>query len=323
VGSVGHTSNWRILCNFLGLDGDATVEEAVYRPVDGEVIHACGDLPHEQSIACWLIRPDYHIPDDLLAQFRERTFPYWFQGTHEWPGKGFRRSDGKMILNVEGDAVTEGGTGVARCYQEENFSVGSMKQSYTMANHPCQVVYRLTEGDGQLGTTRSLSTIFLTSALPESTVNPVGEQVAPNILPNQGLFHLQQDRNVVRGTVQPYPWAPHRTAGGCDELSLNLFISRHVPVDRPVEKATLNGDLYTGEPLEREIATATFEIVDGMARITCRITVKNEIRFLLAPHGGFFRCAAILYQGEPRMFTPEELAAYGLEFELGVYRRTV
>jgi hypothetical protein len=319
VGSVGHTSNWRILCNFLGLDGGATVEEAVYRPLDGEVIHACGDLPHQQSITCWLIRPDYHIPDDLLAEFHGRTFPYWFQGMHEWPGKGFRRSDGKLILNVEGDALTDGGTGVARCYQEENFSVGSMEQSYTMANHPCQVVYRLTEGDGPLGSTRSLSTVFLTSSLPETTENRVGKQVAPNILPNLGLFRLQQDRNIVRGTVQPCDWAPHRNVGGCDELSLNLFISEHLPVDRPVETAVLNGGRYEGKPLEQESTTAMFEIEDGMARIVCTIHAKIETRFLIARHGGFLRCAAILYQGEAQMFTPEELAGYGVEFEISVF----
>ena len=327
VDSVGHASCWKILCAFLGLDGDTTVEQLLYPSQRGQVIHHDGDIPFQQCETCWHILGEYHIPDDILEEFNTRAFPYSYQGSYEWPGYGFKTSDGRVILNVEGDFCTPGGKGLAKCYQTENFSIGSMSESYFGHNHACQVVYRLVEDDRPLGSTRSVTVNMFTQAQPEYVTNELGDKVPPVLLPNNGRFLTKQEKNTVNGTVQLYHWAIHyfkqdllQKEIGCDEISFNLLVSEHLPPDIPVEQVSLNGELFSGKPLKTKGKEAKFLIEDGKVRITCYVKVDNA-EFRVYRHGGFLRCAAFLYEGQAKMFTPEQLEQFAVEFSLTVENR--
>lgn len=327
VDSVGHGANWKILCAFLGIDGDTTVEQLLYPPQQGQVIHHDGDIPFQQCETCWHVLGEYHIPDDILEEFNTRAFPYSYQGSYEWSGFGFKTSDGRIILNVEGDYCTPGGKGIAGCYQTKKFSIGSMSESNTTHNHPCQIVYRLGEATGLPGTTRSVTTNMLTNAPSEFVTNELGDRIPPVMFANNGRFEITQDANTVSGTVQPYHWSAHyfnasigQKQPGCDEISFNMFVSKHLHLERPVEKATLNGEVFTGQMLSADGDRAEFIIEDAAVKISCRLKA-SDAKLRLFHHGGFLRCSAVLYEGPPKMFTPEQLEKFTVEFSITVENR--
>ena len=320
--TVGHASNWRVISAFVGLDGATTVEDLLYRPVPGQVILPTLDHAHVQCMACWLMRPDFHIPADVLAAWSERTNPYSFEADYEWPGTGFRRSDGKVVLNVEGDYRTPGGRGTAWCYQEEGFALGSMSETHTAQNHACRVVYRHHEGDEPLGTCRAATLTYLVYPPPDFLTGPTGERAFPNLVPNDGKFLLAQDGRTVTGTVTPHHWffyQPPPDEPG--ELSLNLMCSEHLPLDTPLESVRLNGEPFVDEPLEQEGDEGSFEIIDGAVAIRLRMGCAAVSRFRVERICGFVRCAAIPYAGSLPRLEPDQLAVYAMRFELSVEPR--
>ncbi len=326
IDSVGHGSNWKVLCAFLGIDANVSVQKLLYPPQHGQIIHHDGDVPYQQAEVCWYVLPEYHIPRDLLEAFNTRAFPYSYQGAYEWYGHGFKTSDGRIILNVEGDFCNSGGKGFATCYQTDNFSIGSMSESYTGHNHPCQIVYRLAEITGLPGTTRSVTTNMLTQSFPEFISNELGDKVPPVVFMNNGQFKTTQDANRVSGIVHPHHWAALTTnighkQPGCDEISFNMFISEHLPLDRSVEKATLNGEVFAEKMISADGDQAEFVIEDATVKISCRLKVPDA-KFRLFHHGGFLRCSAILYEGSPRTFTPEELEKFTVEFSITAENRS-
>ena len=315
VDSVGHGSNWKSLCAFTGIDED-NIENLLYSPVRGQVI--TGEMTFRQSVLCWLIRPDYQVPQDLLAEFESRTFPYSFQGSFEWAGKGFKDSKGNVVINVDGDYKTAGGKAFARCYQDTYFSIGSMSETHTSMNHPCQIVYQLNDKTVGIGDTRSITAVMLTNSLTEETTESTGAIVPGAAFDNNGLFRTEQKDNYVKGSVEPYHWAPlYRNANGCDEISFNVFISEHLPMGRPVENITLNRQSL----LELESKHAEFIIVDGRVKVTCKLQTLEKSKFQISRHGGFLRCSAILYKGDKRFLTTKELAYFKTEFEITVEHR--
>ena len=96
----------------------------------------------------------------------------------------------------------------------------------------------------------------------------------------------------------------------------------HLPVDTPVESAALNGQEFAKTPLTIEADAATFVLEDGLARVTCRVQAPRPIVFRLCRQCGFLRFAAVLYEGELRGFTPEELAEFRVGFEVVVEARS-
>ena len=322
VDSIGHASNWRVLCSFLGIDSGPGVEKLIYTPQSGQVI--TGELAFRQSLFCWLIRTEYRVPQDLLATFGGRSFPYEFEGSIEWPGKGYQRQDGTVVINVDGDYLTPGGIGRARCYQDEDFSISSMSETNGAMNHACQVVYRLCDGREPLGITRSITTAMLTARLAGGAdgTDAADDPVPWTMFPNTGRFRTEQTGPCVRGAVEPHHWAPLYGSGeGCDEISFNLFVSEHLPVDTPVESVTLNGRAFEGPRLDVDGDTGTFEIVDGRVRVECRVRAAKCVRFRVRRQRGFLRCAAVLYEGPEKKFGPDELARFKIEFETTVRSR--
>jgi len=282
VDTVGHASGFKVLCAFLGLDGDTTVADLIYPPQEGQVIHDHGaDPTHQQAFAVWLARGDYHIPAETLDAFRERTFPYTFQGTHEWPGKGYRRPDGSLILNVDGEDSTPSGTGTACCYQEETFALGSMAETYTPANHACHAVYCLDDPPlPPLGGTRTATVVMFHEPVLDDNVLPVH-------LPNVGHFLTTQENARVSGTVKSHPWVFENDA---PQVSANLLISEHLPLDTPVRRAQLNDIAFADSPIETIGRSARFVIDDGSVRITWAVQTECEAVFGVLRQAGFLRC---------------------------------
>ncbi len=274
VDTVGHASGFKVLCAFLGLDGDTTVPDLIYPPREGQIIHdQSGDPTHQQAFAVWLARGDYHIPPETLDAFQNRVFPYHFQGTHECSGTGYRRPDGKLILNVEGEDSAPSGQGVARCYQEATFAVGSMAETYTPANHPCHVVYRLQDSPRPpLGGTRSATVLLFTQPVLSDSTPPVH-------LRNNGHFLTTQENARISGSVKPHPWALEDTA---PQISLNLLISEHLPLDTPVEHVEL-----VDTP-----SAATFTIRDRGVRLVWTIQTPHKAVFRVRRVAGFLSCEA-------------------------------
>jgi len=314
---VGHASGWKKVCCFVGIDQDVSVPELVYPPQEGQVLHHRGSLAFQHCLTCWLVRPDYHVPADLYAAFRARTFPYTYEGTYEYGGRGFKRSDGKVLLSVQGDYTGPDGTGSARCYQDADVCVGSMSDTYTPENRGCHVVYRLDDGACGLGRTRSATLVMLTSVWPEYVEDPDGGRGHPSTLHNNGAFRLTQDGHVVRGTVEPYHWAPH-LSDGCDEISLNLLVSEHLPLDRPVQRVCLNGEEFAGGQIVRQTDAGAFVIEDGTVRIVYEVATQQPFQFSIDRYGGFLRCRVLFYEGPTRMFTPDDLNPFSAELSLAV-----
>jgi len=320
VDSIGHSSNWRLLCSFLGIDNGPTVEELIYTPQRGQVI--TGELAFRQSLLCWLIRAEYRVPQDLLDAFGGRSFPYEFEGGYEWAGQGFQRPDGTVVTNVDGDYLTPGGVGRARCYQDEDFSISSMSETNKPMNHPCQVVYRLRDGQAPLGSTRSITTVMLTGRLDDGEAHAADDPVPWIVFANNGRFRTEQTGPSVKGTVEPHHWSPlYGPRKGCGEISFNLFVSEHLPVAMPVEKVTVNGRVFEGVPVDVGGEMGTFEIVDGRARVEARVRAAQPVRFRVWRQCGFLRCAVVLYEGPPKMFGKDDLARFKIDFEITVRGR--
>jgi hypothetical protein len=155
--TVAHGSLLTMVRTFLGIDGERRVEDLIYPPVAGQVVLPGGDVPHNQCICCWLIRPEYHVPADVLKNFREREFPYTLHASYLWSGQGYQRPDGSVVRNVEGDWRTSGGQGLATCYQDETFSIGSSSESQAAQGHSCEVAYSLVDAVPGLGAVRTAS----------------------------------------------------------------------------------------------------------------------------------------------------------------------
>lgn len=320
--TVGHASNWRVVSTFLGLGGSDTVEDLLYRPVPGQVILPNLDHGHVQCMACWLLRPDYHPPADVLAAWSERTFPYAYEADFAWSGTGFKRSDGKVVLNVEGDYRTPGGQGTARCFQAESFALGSMSETHTAQNHACRVVYRHHDGDERLGTCRAATLTYLAHPPPDFIPGPGGERAYPNLVPNDGRFFQSQEKATVTGRVMPHHWFFYQPSpDDPGELSLSLMCSEHLPVDTPLESVRVNGERFDTEPLELESADGVFEIADGAIEIHLRVRCPVAARFRVERVCGFVRCAAILYTGALPALERDQLDRYAVEFELRVTPR--
>ncbi|MFA5865521.1 MAG: hypothetical protein WC975_12650 [Phycisphaerae bacterium] len=322
VDSVGHATNWKILCCLLGLDGPTSVRELLYPPQEGQVIHAVGDLAFQQACAGWLIRADYHISDKIRSDFVNRKFPYNYQADYEWPGIGFLRPDGKVIMNVEGNVNPEG-QGMARCYQTERFSIGSMSRTFAFQNHPCQIVYRVKENNNSLGSTRSIAAVMLNSRQPEFVQNPIGQRVVPNLLPNGGEFRTEQAGSKVVGSVQPHFWSIHFSEQGLDEISFNFFITEHLPLHVTVEKISLNGQVFKDSCIEGITENGIFIIEDGSVSVTCSIQTPVPVPFRVFRHGGFVRCMVVFYEGSLRKFTREDLSSFQAGFTVEVKDRNI
>ena len=321
VDLVGHASGWKLLCAFLGLDGDTSVADLLYPPLPGQIIH-CGDISFQRCIACWSIQADYHLPEDALAEFNRREYPYSFSGDYEVPGQGFKRSNGKVILNVEGDFVQPDGEGTASCYQSRAFSVGTMTEPVYRQYQPCQIIYKLKDTTLPLGGTRSITTTMFTRDPFGSGADVAGNDDLAPFIPNNGKFEISRDGPEIEGSVRPAHWSPYCDSGeGCDEISLNFLISEHLPLNTPVEMISLDGRPYDGGTLKTRSNEAVLVLMDGAVEVTWTITSREECEFSIVRQRGFLRCAATLYQGDPVMFTPEELDRMRLAFSIRIEER--
>ena len=317
--TLGHASHWKVLCAFLGLDGPATVEDLLYRPVPGQAVLPENDSAHVQCIACWLMRPDFHPPEDVLSDWAERAFPYDYSADYQWPGMGFLRSDGEAVLNVEGDWRTPGGSGTAWCHQEEGFALGSMSETHTAQNHACRVVYRHHEGDESVGTSRAATLTYLVHPPPDFVTSELGERTLPNLVPNDGKFIQEQDGCRVSGAVTPLHWFFYRPSPDePGEISLSLMCSEHLPVDSPIESVQLNGEDFDGTLLETEGEEGLFVVCDGGLEMRLRIRCPAVSRFIIERVCGFLRCAAVLYTGILPDLERDQLERFKMEFELEV-----
>jgi len=317
--TVGHASNWKILCCFLGIDSDPAVVDLVYAPKAGQVVIPDGDIAGVQSFVSWLTRPDYHVPDDIQLAFEERRFPYTYRGTYQWPGMGFQRANGKVFLNVEGDWRTPGGRGVAQCYQDERFSIGSMTQTYTPQNHACQVIYRLSENENGLGATRTATLAMTVEQPKDGMTDRCGKT---HMVSNYGCFQTKQKYNVVSGSAVPHHWAMQSMQTGGDiEIGFNLLVSEHLPAEALVESVCLNDQCFPDEPLTVQDRHGQFQIEDGGVSITCSFACEDPMRIRITRSDGFLRCAVVLYEGPVRTFTPDELACLCVNFTLSVQCR--
>ena len=321
VDMVGHASSWKLLCGFLGLDGDTSVADLLYPPVPGQIIH-CGDLSFQRCMACWSIRADYHPPEDALTEFNRRKFPYRFSGSYETAGQGFKRSDGKVFTNVEGDFLQQDARGIASCYQSEVFSVGTMTEPVYRQCQPCQIIYRLNDTALPLGGTRSITAAMFTQDPFGSGTDGVGEDALPHFIPNNGRFEISQNGPEIEGSAKPEHWAPYcDSAAGCDEISLNFLISEHLPLNTPVEMISLDGRPHDGGTLKTRSKEATIVLMDGAVNVTWAITSREASEFCISRQRGFLRCAVIMYRGEAVMFTPEELDRMRLTFSIRIEER--
>ena len=319
VDMVGHASSWKLLCGFLGLDGDVSVAELLYPPAPGQIIH-CGDLAFQRCMACWSIRADYHPPEDALTEFNRREYPYTYSGSYEVHGQGFKRSNGKVVLNVEGDFMQQDGRGVASCYQSEVFSVGTMTEP--VYRQSCQIIYQLSDTTRPLGGTRSITTAMFTRDPFGGGNDVVGDDELPHFLPNNGRFEISHNGPEIEGSVKPEHWAPYcDSAAGCDEISLNFLISEHLPLNTPVEMICLDSRPYDGGTLRTRAKEATFVLIDGAVKVTWAVTSCEDTEFCVLRQKGFLRCAAIMHRGDPVMFTPDELDRMRLTFSIRVEER--
>ncbi len=276
VDHIGHANNWRILCAMLGLDQTHSVLDLLYPPMPGQVSH--GDLVSEQAIACWLASPDYHPPQDWRKKLNQRQYPFEHTASYEWPGYGFKRADGTLVSNVEGDDCVSSGTGVATVYQNQQFALGSMSQSYSTQNVPCHAAYHIDEHTTALGATRS--------AYPTLTrLNADGITHS-----DCGAFTTAQNGETVSGTAKPWHWL--HTQGVAYQF--NLVISEHLPVSRPVERI-----LFDAAPVEigRTLSVAQsgqFHIIDGCCELFFDIHTPEPVEFIATRHDGLLMCSAVV-----------------------------
>ena len=154
------------------------------------------------------------------------------------------------------------------------------------------------------------------------TTSELGETVFPNYFPNDGKFMLQQDRNVVSGTVRPHHWFFHDPNPDEESaISVDLYCSEHLPLDTPLESVKLNGKEFTGEVLSEEREDGEFEVLDGNVEIRCAFHCNGTSRFLIERRCGFVRCGVILYQGTLPKLPRDEVERFKVEFEMSVRGR--
>jgi len=283
VDRICHASNWKVLAAVLGFT-QTCATQLLYPPAQGQVIHG-GDLVAQQTIACWLAAPDYHIPSDLLCAHQSRAFPFEQSATYEWTGMGYQRSDGRVVLNVEGDYTGAGGRGTVHTWQSRDAALGTMSDSYSTQNVPCHLIYRVDEGDA-LGATRAACLVM--TQTPEKDRNASPKQ-------NCGEFRIRQIGASAAGSVRPYPWIV--SSSPVDErfeYRLELQISEHLPLGRPVQRVYFNGEPISAETEPPSAAQGQFRIDDGPIRLELSISGTVSVRFHIVRRNGLLVCGAIL-----------------------------
>lgn len=284
VDRIAHASNAKVLAGMVGLS-QLGVEQLLYPPCTGQVIHG-GDLVAQQAIACWLAAPDYEIPSDLLVAYHTRTFPFEQTATYRWSGMGYRRSDGRLVLNVEGDYTGPGGQGVAHVWQDRDIAVGSISENYSSQNVPCHIIYKVDDARSGLGTTRAAQLIMRRWQAGQADLSQS----------NFGAFQLQQRGSVVIGSARPFAWLA-RSAHISEPLQyrLSLQVSEHLPVGRGVQSVCFNNEPVTiGRELPRS-PRGCYRIEDGTARLTWNVRCgSSAMDFKVIRANGVLACEVTL-----------------------------
>jgi hypothetical protein len=290
VDRIAHASNWKVMTAFLGLS-EVGVEQLLYPPAQGQVIHG-GDLVAQQTIACWLAAPDYHVPSDLLAAHWSRAFPFEQTTTYEWTGMGYQRSDGRVALNVEGDYTGAGGHGTTHTWQSRDAALGTMSNSYSTQNVPCHLIYRVDAGDAP-GATRAACLVL--TQTPENDRAAAPKQ-------NYGEFRIRQNGSTATGSVRPYPWIVSSSpAGERYEYRLELQIAEHLPLGRSVERVYFNGAPISAEIVLPRVAQGQLRIEDGPIRITLTIGGAVPVRFHVVRKNEMLVCGATLEDNDTNL----------------------
>jgi len=162
---------------------------------------------------------------------------------------------------------------------------GTMSDSYSTQNVPCHVIYRVSKGDA-LGATRTACLVM--------TRTPAGDpEASPKS--NYGEFRIRQDGPAAVGSVRPFPWiVTSSLPGERFEYRLELQITEHLPLDRPVEKVFFNNQPVH---VETELPAAIhggFCIEDGSIRLQWSTDCAIPVRFHIARKNGLLICCVIL-----------------------------
>ncbi len=98
-----------------------------------------------------------------------------------------------------------------------------------------------------------------------------------------------------------------------DELSINTCIPTHFVA---VDAVTLDGKAFTGDPLEVNAAWAVCRVEDAGCVYEIIGDAPEPVCWRLWRWANFIRFAGFHYQGEPKRFSTEELAAIHLSMTL-------
>ncbi|MHC4872058.1 MAG: hypothetical protein ACYTFY_09450 [Planctomycetota bacterium] len=282
---LGYVTNIKILLSAAGL-----LENKIYleklEDVRPSAFYPAHNLPFGWAQSAWLLSSRYHINQKVLGRFAENLNPRRVAKAASFPARGCRQSDGKLIKNIQGNAVPGNSTKIIQKH-EKKYSLGYLTESrYYGHSFPLHLHYCLTGVKEKLFASRSVAMGIIFHGEPEEWLDSdAGENIETVNFSHAGIVTTEETGNEIHFHGQVYE-------GFCegDDKSEKITFNCLIPVhySRP-EKLLINNRPFKNEPINFCGQNVQLEVIDSGFSYTITCSSREDVKVQFRQWGYFLR----------------------------------
>ncbi|MHB9022558.1 MAG: hypothetical protein ACYC7E_00050 [Armatimonadota bacterium] len=311
---LGQNTQMRMLLCYCGISKDASLVELLEDPHPGVLVHHDGDVPFTWSGPAWQLNNQYHVPIDALEELANRTYPHEFSAGIWWDEFGYIDMANRRYISVQGDLIS-GGTATIHQRQGPRWSLGYRSESTYAHSFPIHFHYALTSPVKTMKDVRNVTAAVAFFGAPDEWVpDQLGKPMEAANFNNAAKVCVEEQDGSLHFTAQAFPQFSPLPA---NELSLNSFVPIHFA---EVAEITLNGQRYTGEPIEVHGQEAVCRVAEAGFEYEFTYRFPAPVTFRLFRWANFLRFAGFWYEGEAKEHTAEFLQGCTAEGLLKIMR---
>lgn len=305
---LGQNSQMRILLCYVGLSKDRSVVTLFDERQKGLIFHHDGDVPFAWSGPAWQMATRFHVPTDAVRDMKARRFPRRFAAPVYWGPFGHVIPKTRTYISVQGDCLPGGQAEIVQT-QHADWSLGFRGRIVMGHSFPIMLHYALKDPVRTMRDVRNVMAGVMFHGAPEEWVkDQAGQPMEAGNFNHHGKLEVRETKD---GGELAF-------AGRClrewstiaaDELSVNAFVPTHFV---PVDKVTLNGRTFEGEPIVLNARKVVCRVEDAGFVYEIEFAFPRAVDIQLYRWANFIRFGAFLYRGRSKRFAPDVLDAFTL-----------